>query len=120
MKVSEISPLLFAGVMLAAGFAAATQSQAAQGPISDAAYVAEARCVGLSEGLDRGGPATPATVRLTQNFDAQSATRLPLAEVIADDARDAAAHEATISPYWRDAAAREVSQSCQALVQPAR
>ena len=64
-----------------AGFAAVTAASAAPQDMNDTTYIAVARCAGVAEGL--GSDAKP----FTSVLDAQSVTRMPDVQAMADDAR---------------------------------
>lgn len=106
MKLSNAAPFLFAATIALAGVAAFAPAQAAEHRLSDAAYIAEARCVGLTEGLK------VSNTVLTNDFDRQSGGRVPLAHVIAEQNRADGQRQAELSPYWRQIAIKDAAQSC--------
>jgi hypothetical protein len=106
MQLSNTAPLLFAATIALAAAAAIAPANAAEVRLSDASYIAEARCVGLTQGLHQ------TNLSLSSHFDGQSASRPRVAEIMADQARETAAREARLSPYWTSAAMHEAATTC--------
>lgn len=115
MKISSAAaPMLFAFTLLAAAGAAVVQANAAEVRLSDVGYINAARCAGLADG------AGLSSVSLQRNVETQSVGREDLAVYLADEARQTAAHQARISPYWHAQAVAAVHGACQADTQAAK
>ena len=110
ISTSAAAPLLFAVTMLAAGALAATQANAADARLTDVGFVNAARCAGVAQAA---GFDNAAHERM---LDRQSASREPLALIMAESARDEGQRIARQGGYWRAQASNACKASDRALL----
>ena len=106
---SNSAPLLLAATVLIAGAFAGTQANAAESRLTDVGFVNAARCAGLAQG------AGYSTSAINDVVGRQSAGREHLAWVMADQAREQAAVQAS-RPGYRHASAVQALEACAPLV----